>query len=208
MLRYFIHGYLNAHSIYPTNIFKIRSILCILELNIDFWHFVNKPSWHRELHMQQGKHIPNLQYIVYYLFPFSLHMCELVHILFVDLPTLNYLMCLENSLIFRKVRSHTPKRENWLVAWSQSLRMLHQGTCGRMNLQHKCKKQDCQVFYLTTWFAALTWSVWMLECHGKGRNGLWAGTKHLIFYLPFGCILDWNLIPKIVSKLYPFQRLL
>ena len=32
------------------------------EANIAFWHFVNKPSWHKELHVQQGKHThtPNL----------------------------------------------------------------------------------------------------------------------------------------------------
>ena len=107
-LNIFIYKHLNASSICPTNIFKIRSKLCILELNIHFWHFVNKPSWHRELHVQQGKHTPNLQYIVfYYLFLFSLHVCKLVHSLFVELPTLNYLMCLENSLMFRKVRNHS-----------------------------------------------------------------------------------------------------
>ena len=96
-------------------LFKIRSKFCISEQNIDFQHFVNKPSWCRELHVQQGKHTPNPQYI-YYLFLFSLHTCELIHSLFAELPTLNYLMCLTNSLMFRKVRSHTPKQGNWLSA--------------------------------------------------------------------------------------------
>ena len=27
--------------------------------NTDFWHFVNKPLWCREFHVQQGKHTPN-----------------------------------------------------------------------------------------------------------------------------------------------------
>ena len=68
LLKYFVYEHLNAHSIYPINIFKIRSKLCILELNIVFWHLVNKPSWCRELHMQQGKHTTNLQYIHHFFF--------------------------------------------------------------------------------------------------------------------------------------------
>ena len=51
-------------------------------------------------------------------------------------------------LIFKKVRHCTPTQGNRLVAWSQSVRMLHQGTCMMMNLQCNCKKQKYQVFHL------------------------------------------------------------
>ena len=39
----------------------------------------------------------------------------------------------------------------------------------------------------------------------KGRDSLQASTKHLMFYLPFGHILDRSLVSKIISKLYPIQ---
>ena len=50
-------------------------------------------------------------------------------------------------LMFKKVRDCTPTQGNWIVAWSWSVRMLHQGTCMTVNLWCNCKKQKYQVFH-------------------------------------------------------------
>ena len=46
-------------------------------------------------------------------------------------------------------RPKTLKRGNWFVAWSQSVRMLNQGTHEEVNLWHNCKKQECQIFHFS-----------------------------------------------------------
>ena len=52
-------------------------------------------------------------------------------------------------LMLIKVRDYTPSQGNWLVAWSQSVRMPHQGSCIRMNLWCNCEKQEYQVFFVS-----------------------------------------------------------
>ena len=193
MLRYFICEYLKACSIY------MRSELYILEQAIDFWHFVNKPSWYREFHVQQGKHRPN-SYLSLLLSHFTCvnlftAFCGTANFKIFDVPN-NFwnLLCLYvlKNFMFRKVRNHTPIQGNWLVAWSQSERMLHQGTYVRMNLWHNCEKQECRVF--------ISWVICspnMISANA-GVSQKW---RNSLFSLPFGCFLDRYLIPKVFLQI-------
>ena len=137
---------------YILQIFSRSEQNCAFRTKHKFWHFVNKPSWHRELHVQQGKQTPNL-HLSLLLSHSYVQTCPQNFVIY---STFKYLMCLIifKPTIFmhpwkclsRKVRDHTPNQGNWLVAWSQSVRLLHQGTWG-MNLWHNCEKHECQVFH-------------------------------------------------------------
>ena len=46
-------------------------------------------------------------------------------------------------------RPKTPKRGNWFVTWSWSVRMPHQGTHEEVNLWCNCEKHECQIFHFS-----------------------------------------------------------
>ena len=49
--------------------------------------------------------------------------------------------------MFRKIRDCSPNQENWLVAWSWSVRMQHHKRWIRMNLQYNCELWEYLVFH-------------------------------------------------------------
>ena len=55
LLKCFIDRYLVAHSICPPNIFLDETKIVFFKAKHRFWQFVNRLSWCRELHVQQGK---------------------------------------------------------------------------------------------------------------------------------------------------------
>ena len=122
----------------------------------------------------------------------------------------NYSMCLKNfkHSVFetlkqcrsRKAKDHTPNQGNWLVAWSQSVRMPHQRTCKGWICSAIVRSKSVKLLSFK-WSVALTWSVQMLECHTKGGRFL---SQHktcnisLTFWLWFLLSL-WNYFTKILS---------
>ena len=174
---------------------------------MDFWHFVKKPSWHREFHVQQAKHASNSYSSLLSCFTCAnlfTAFCGTANFKLSDVPN-NFwnplcLYVLENFM-FRKVRNHTPNQGNWLVAQWCSVRMTHQGTCKGWSFSVIVRSKSIK-FSAHQWSTALTQLVWMLVCQRKGKNGFQIGTRHITPYSPFGCFLDRYSIPKILLQIY------
>ena len=87
--------------------------------------------------------------------------------------------------------------------------MLHQGTVWKD--ESLAQFQEAKVpgfFYL---MSDLQYQHDQCECWsvtGKGRNSLQTSTKHLIFYLPFDCILGLSCNPQNCLKVISIPKLL
>ena len=116
-LRHFMCGYLKAHSICPTNIFRSDQKLCILEQNINFLAFC-KPNPHGTENSMCNK-VNTLQIHIHYFFFLasctqicSQYFVVLLNPKLFNVPTNVWILYILENVMFRKVRNCTPNQEN------------------------------------------------------------------------------------------------
>ena len=139
-------------------------------------------------------------------FCFMFHTCNLVHVLsmeFIPYKLFNMLNIFFWNFfrMFEKARDCTLKKGTWFVAWSQSVRVLHQRTyMWRWILGAIVRSKSTRfLIHNNKWSVAQTWSVWMLEYHKK--RGIFKLILNILrLYLSFHCMhVKLKLIPKLIK---------